>query len=368
MQVPFFNLREQIKPLRQQVIDAFTHVIDTQVGVNGPQVGELECDLAGYCDVPYAVAVSSGTDALLVAMMALDIEPGDEVITTPFTFFATAGCIARMGAKPIFVDIEPDTFNIDATKIEAAITDNTRAIMPVHLFGQSADMDAIDTIAEKHGLHVIEDAAQAIGAKYQGKRIGGLGTVGCLSFYPTKNLGGLGEGGMVLTTNEALAKRMLQLRNHGMSEQYLHENVGGNFRLDVLQAAYLSIKLPQLDGYVASRTSHAQQYDAALADVPQVTPPTIRPWAESVYNQYVIRALDRDGLRTHLQSVGVGTGVYYPLSLHMQPCFAHLGYGPDDFAESRKACEQVVALPIYPELTKEQVAYVAEQIAAYYAK
>jgi len=300
-----------------------------------------------------------------VSLMALGVGAGDEVITTPFTFFATAGVIWRVGARPVFVDIEPDTYNIDAAKIPAAVTDRTKAILPVHLFGQMAEMAPIMAVAERHNLPVIEDVAQAIGATQGGRAAGSIGALGCVSFYPTKNLGGIGDGGMVVTQEVALAEQITRLRNHGQGASYYHESVGGNFRLDAVQAAALRVKLPHLDAWSAKRRAHAARYDALFAGVDAVRTPVIRAQNVSVYNLYVIGAPQRDALRAFLTENGIGSGVYYPLGLHEQECFASLGYTRGDFPACEKAAAEVLALPIFPELTDEQIDYVAGKIEAF---
>ncbi|MEI8194516.1 MAG: DegT/DnrJ/EryC1/StrS family aminotransferase, partial [Phycisphaerae bacterium] len=292
----------------------------------------------------------------------LEIGPGDEVITSPYTFFATAGCITRVGARPVFVDIDPVTYNIDVTKIAAAITPRTRAIMPVHLFGQMADMDPIMALAKKHSLAVIEDTAQSIGAAYKGRKAGSIGTLGCLSFFPSKNLGGAGDGGMIVTNDTLLAQRLAIYRNHGMDPKYYHKWVGGNFRLDTLQAAYLLVKLKHLDQWSQQRRRNAALYDQLLADCPQITRPAIHPDNVSIYNQYVIRSPKRQALKDHLTACGIGCEIYYPPSLHEQECFRDLGYRHGSFPDSEKAAAETLALPIYPELTAEQITYVAECI------
>jgi dTDP-4-amino-4,6-dideoxygalactose transaminase len=368
MQVPLLDLKAQYATLRDEMRKAVDAVMESQYFINGPAVKELEQAVAAYSSAKAAVGVSSGTDALIAALMSLEIGEGDEVVTTPYTFFATAGSIWRVGAKPVFVDIETDTFNIDAAKIEAVITGRTKAIMPVHLFGAMADMDAIMAIADKHGLHVIEDAAQAIGAQYKGRRAGAIGTAGCFSFFPSKNLGGLGDGGMIVTQDAALADRMAQCRNHGMKPQYFHKWVGGNFRLDTLQAAGLLVKLPHLDAWSAKRRANAKRYDELLADIDEVTTPAVRDFNVSIYNQYCIRVPRRDALQQHLKDAGVGTAIYYPLSLHQQECFATLGYRQGDFPQSEAAAAESLALPIYPELTDEQLRHVAGQIKAFFAR
>jgi dTDP-4-amino-4,6-dideoxygalactose transaminase len=323
--------------------------------------------VAGYCRSASAVAVSSGTDAILCSLMTLGVGPGDEVILPTFTFFATAGCVWRVGAKPVFVDIEPDTFNIAPAKIEAAVTEKTKAIIPVHLYGQMADMEAIMGIADSRGIYVIEDAAQAIGACQGGRMAGAVGTVGCLSFYPTKNLGGIGDGGMILTDDAELAERLAVFRNHGESTRYHHKWVGGNFRMDSVQAAALSVKLGHLDRWTGARVANAARYDELLAGAGGIVTPIVRDGSTSVYNQYVIRAKRRDELQGFLKDHDVGAGIYYPLCLHEQECFASLGCRRGGFAESERACEEVLALPIFPELTDEQIVYVADKVKEFVA-
>ncbi len=312
------------------------------------------------------VSCSSGTDALLLALMALGYQCGDEVITSPFTFFATAGSLWRLGLKPVFCDIDPRTFNLDPQKIESAITSQTKAIMPVHLFGQSADLDAIRDIAERHDLDVIEDAAQAIGATFENQHVGHATKAAALSFYPTKNLGGAGDGGMVLTDDAELAAKMRLLRNHGARDRYYHDEVGANFRMDSVNAAYLSVKLSKLESYHAARRENASIYDDRLSKVDGVTTPWIDPRCRSVYNQYVIRSERRDALQKYLADHGIGTAIYYPLSLHEQPCFKPLGHHRGDFPESESAADEVLALPIFPELTSQQVHRVADAIEAFF--
>jgi len=376
MNVPLLDLKAQYATIREEMTPALQEVMDSQYFINGPQVKQLEQLIAEYSDCTEAVGVSSGTDALLCSLMTLGIgqdKPAcrsgracdggaDEVITTPYTFFATAGSIWRAGAKPVFVDIEPDTFNIDPTKIEQAITENTKAIMPVHLFGQVAEMDPIVQIAGKHDLYVIEDAAQAIGATYRGRKAGSMGTVGCFSFFPSKNLGGLGDGGMIVTNDAEIAERLRQCRNHGSKPKYYHKWVGGNFRLDTLQAAGLIVKLRHLDEWSAKRRANAARYDELFADFEPVTTPVVRDYNVSIFNQYVIRVPRRDELRDFLRQNNIGCEVYYPLSLHEQECFATLGYKRGDFPVSEKAAAETLALPIYPELTDEQICYVAGKV------
>lgn len=368
MKVPLLDLKAQYATLKDEMVPAIVDVLDTQYFIGGPVVAQLEKLIAEYSDCKAAVGVSSGTDALLASLMTLGIGAGDEVITTPFTFFATAGAIWRSGAKPVFVDIEPDTYNIDVTKIQATITDKTKAIMPVHLFGQVAEMDAIAEISAAADLYVIEDAAQAIGASYKGRKAGSMGTIGCFSFFPSKNLGGLGDGGMVVTQDEQLADKLAQCRNHGMAPQYYHKWVGGNFRLDAMQAAGLIVKLGHLEAWSAKRRENAARYNEMLAGCASVTTPTVRDYNEMIYNQYVIRAADRrDELQAFLGEQGVGSAIYYPLCLHEQECFAALGYKKGDFPVSEQAAAEVLALPVFAELTDEQITFVADKIKEFFA-
>jgi dTDP-4-amino-4,6-dideoxygalactose transaminase len=354
MQIPLLDLRAQYAPLRDEINAAIHRVLDSGVFILGPEVEALEQEVAAYSQCNHGIGVSSGTDALLVALMACDIKPGDEVITTPFTFFATAGCIARLGATPVFVDIEPDGFNLDPNKIEAAITPRTKAIMPVHLYGQMAEMDAIMEVAAKHQLFVIEDAAQSIGAEYKGRRAGSIGHFGCFSFYPSKNLGCPGEGGMVTTNDPALAARLKALRNHGSITKYYHPEIGGNFRLDAIHAAILRVKLKYLDDWIAARQRNAQIYRECGASW-QLALPVELPQRRHVYNQFVVRAKRRDQLLDNLKAQQIGCEIYYPLPLHLQECFAALGYREGDFPVSEAAAKEVLALPIYPELTEAQI-------------
>jgi len=367
MQVPLLDLKPQYARLRDQIKAAIDEVCESCRFILGPKVEQFEKQVAEYLGVKHAIGVSSGTDALLCSLMAIGVGPGDEVITTPFTFFATAGSIARLGARPVFVDIEPDTFNIDPTKIEQAITARTKAIIPVHLFGQAAEMDPIVQIARKHNIRIIEDAAQAIGAKYNGQLVGGIGDLGCLSFFPSKNLGGFGDGGMIVTNDDDLAERCRVLRVHGSKPKYYHKFVGGNFRLDALQAAVLSVKLKYLNEWHEARRQNAACYDQRLKDLP-VTTPQIRPYNYSIYNQYTIRVADgrRDALREHLKAKGIGTEIYYPLPLHLQECFAYLGYKEGDLPEAEKAAKEVLSIPVWPEMTEQQRAYVTDAIAEFF--
>jgi len=368
MNVPLLDLKAQYATLRDEMMPAIEEVMEAQWFIGGPNVAALEKAVAEYSDCAAAVGVSSGTDALLVSLMALGVGEGDEVITTPFTFFATVGSIWRTGAKPVFVDIEPDTCNIDSAKIEAAVTNNTRAIIPVHLYGQMADMDPIMEIANKHNLFVIEDAAQSIGSTYKGRKAGSIGTTGCFSFFPSKNLGCNGDGGMVVTNDTELGEKIAIFRNHGSKPKYFHKWVGGNFRLDALQAASLLVKLKYLDTWSQSRRDNAIRYNGLFAGCEQVVTPIIRDHNETIFNQYVIRVPDRDECRAFLNESGIGCEVYYPLSLHEQECFASLGYNSGDFPVSEQAAKEVLALPIYPELTDEQIEYVAGKVKEFVTK
>lgn len=365
MSVPMLDIAAENQAIAEAVRQRIDAVISTNQFILGKAVVELERALATRCGVHHAIGVSSGTDALLVALMALEIGPGDEVIVPPFTFFATAGVVHRVGATPVFVDIDPVTFNIDPAAIEAAITDKTRAIIPVHLFGQCADMTAIMKIAEAHDLYVIEDAAQAIGAKDHGRPAGSIGHIGCLSFYPTKNLGGFGDSGAVLTDNSELAQKMRHIRLHGQTDEYRHQYVGGNFRIDGIQAAALVVKIEHLDTYEAGRRAAAGRYQAMLCDEP-LTLPTASEGQHHVYNQYTVRSQRRDELCAHLKANQIGHKVYYPLALHLQPCFAHLGYEPGQLPVSEAATAQVVSLPMFPTLTAEQQERVAAVIDEFY--
>ena len=366
MQVPLLDLKAQYATIKNEVLEVVSEVLESQRCVGGPKVTELEEKIAAASDCKYAVGVSSGTDAILNSLMSLDIGAGDEVITTPFTFFATVGCISRVGATPVFVDIEPESFNIEAGLIESAVTEKTKAIMPVHLFGQMADMDPIMEIADKHGLAVIEDAAQSITSTYKGRKAGSIGTAGCFSFFPSKNLGGIGDGGMIVTNDEDFYGRVKIMRNHGANPTYYHRFIGGNFRLDPIQAAALLVKLPHLDEWSEKRRRNAAHYNKKFADS-CVQTPYVSPDCGMVYNQYCIRVPGRDELFAHLQEKKIGCAIYYPVSLHMQECFRYLGCKEGDFPESEKAATEVLALPIYPELTDEMKDYVAETILEFLA-
>jgi dTDP-4-amino-4,6-dideoxygalactose transaminase len=357
MAVPPLDLAAHHRPQVAQFLASFEQIIRTGQFVGGPMVERFETHLAQVCGCSHGIGMSSGTDALLAALMALEIGPGDEVIVPPFTFFATAGSIVRVGARPVFVDIDPVSFNIDPACAAAAVTPRTRAIMPVHLFGQMADMDAILALADRHGLVVIEDAAQAIAATDAGRPAGSLGRVGCLSFYPTKNLSAMGDAGACVTGDDALAERLRQLRNHGQSGLYEHALVGGNFRLDAIQAAILDLKLPHLENWTQRRRVLAQRYDRLLtdADLPLTLPVELSD-KRHVYHQYTVRVTDgrREALREHLRAAGIGHGVFYPRPLHLQPCFADIGGREGDCPHAERAAREVLSLPMHPELTDAQ--------------
>jgi len=363
--VPLLDIPIAYEEILADVQKNIDKVIRSGKFILGPVVEELELLVANYCGAKYAVGVSSGTDALLISLMASEIGPGDEVITSPFTFFSTAGSIARLGARPVFVDIEPDTFNIEPNQIEQKITAKTRAIIPVHLYGQCAAMDPVLDLARGNNLVVIEDAAQAIGSEYKGRRAGSMGDYGCLSFFPTKNLGGFGDGGMVTMASGELFERVKTLRVHGSQSKYYHKIIGGNLRLDALQAAIVLAKLKYLDGWTKKRRTNAQTYNQlfrgkGLTDQ-LIIPPEVVPY--HVYNQYVVRIKNkRDELRKYLADNNVATEIYYPLPLHLQECFTSLGYKKGDFPESEKAADETIALPVFPELTPEQLNYVVEII------
>ncbi|MHB1295971.1 MAG: DegT/DnrJ/EryC1/StrS family aminotransferase [Anaerolineae bacterium] len=371
MQVPLLDLKAQYATIRDKVHEAMDRVVESQHFILGPEVEALEREVATYSQCQYGIGVSSGTDALLVALMAIGVQSGDEIITTSYSFFATAGCIARLGAKPVFVDIDPSSYNIDPSGIESRITPHTRAILPVHLFGQMADMDPIMEIARRHDLMVIEDAAQAIGSEYRGRRAGSVGHLGCFSFFPSKNLGGFGDGGMVVTNDAALADRVRLLRGHGAKPKYYHKVVGGNFRLDALQAAVLRVKLRYLDDWTEARRRNADTYrrifDAASMSEKILSLPVDLGTGRHIYNQFVVRVAQRDTLQAHLKAAQIGSEVYYPVSLHQQACFAELGYRQGDLPCSEAAAAQTLALPIYPELTEEMQCCVADTLLGFYA-
>lgn len=367
MKIPLLDLKAQYATLREEVMQAVSDVLESQVCILGPKVEELERKVAALSDCKYAVGMSSGTDALLASLMALEIGAGDEVITTPFTFFATAGCIARVGALPVFVDIEPRTFNIDPAKIEAAITAKTKAIIPVHLFGQMADMDPIMEIAGRHGIPVIEDAAQAIGSEDQkGRRAGSVGLCGAFSFFPSKNLGACGDGGMLTTNDEEFAAKLRMLRVHGTKVRYYHELVGVNSRLDSMQAAILLVKLRYLDQWTERRRAHAALYRELLADVLDGQAGNLphESRGRHIYNQFTIRVQNRDEVKRRLTGAGIGSEIYYPVPLHLQECYAGLGYKAGDFPESERACREVLSLPIEEGLSAADVEAVAMAVKA----
>jgi len=368
IKVPLLDLQAQYRPLREDILAAMTRVADSQRFIMGPEIEGLERELARMLDIRHAIAVSSGTDALLLPLMALGITHGDEVVTSSYSFFATAGCIARLGARPVLVDIDPVTFNIDTDQIEAAMTPRTKAILPVHLFGQSADLDPIMRLAEEKDVPVIEDAAQAIGATYHARPVGGIGAFGCFSFFPSKNLGAFGDAGLVTTNDDELAKRARLLRTHGMEPKYYHHLVGANFRMDALQAAILRVKAPHLAAWTEGRRTNAARYrelfrEAGLVDAIKLPP---EPYdRRHIYNQFVIQMPERDALKRHLDEQGIGNEIYYPVPFHLQPCFAVLGYRRGDFPKAEKAANQSLAIPIYGELTLEQQQAVVSVIQSF---
>ena len=385
MEVPLLDLKVQLKPLRREVLDAVTEVVDSGRYILGPKVEAFERQVAAYVGSDHAVGVSSGTDALLISFMALDVGPGDRVVTTPFSFFATAGAIARLGAVPVFADIDPLSFNLSPTALEEFTRDpKVKAVVPVHLYGQCADMDPILEIANQQQWAVVEDAAQALGAEYPSqngvRKAGSMGTFGAFSFFPSKNLGGMGDAGMVTTNDEGLNRKLRLLRNHGAEPKYYHEFIGGNFRLDPIQAAVLSVKLPYLDRWHQARRTNAERYDRLFSDSKPtgkgrvITPVSVHADPEGsldhIYNQYVVRVPGglRDPLRNFLSEAGIGTEVYYPVPFHLQKCFRHLGYEEGRFPETEKAAREVLALPIYPELTPEMQEYVVDRIVAFFEK
>jgi len=364
MQVPLLDLKAQYTTIKEDVLTVVSEVLESQRCIGGPKVAELEEKITAICDCKFAVGVSSGTDAILNTLMSLEIGAGDEVITTPFTFFATVGCIARTGAKPVFVDIVPETYNINPALIESAVTEKTKAIMPVHLFGQMADMDPIMEIANKHYLAVIEDAAQSFTSTYKGKKAGSIGTAGCFSFFPSKNLGGVGDGGIIVTNDEALCNHLSIMRNHGSKPKYYHDYVGGNFRLDPIQAAVLLVKLQHLDEWNQARRQNAAYYNKTFKDA-AVQIPYISDDCVTVYNQYVIRVPRRDELVAYLKEKDIGCEIYYPVPMHLQNCFSNLGYKKGDFPESEKAAKEVLAIPTYPELTDKMKDFVVSSILSF---
>ena len=388
MEVPLLDLKAQYATIRELVKAAVDEVFESQRFILGPQVAALEEGVAGLCGVPYAVGLASGTDALLLSLRAIGVGHGDAVVTVPYTFFATAGVIVNLGARPLFVDIEAEGFNMHPERLAALLERDcsfnlstrrlvhsatgavVKAVVPVHLYGQCADMDTILAVARRYELPVVEDACQAIGAGYRGMRAGAMGDLGCFSFFPSKNLGGAGDGGMVVSRDRSLAERVRQLRNHGMQPKYFHAMVGFNSRLDELQAAVLRVKLAHLEGWSEARRRNAADYDAAFRAaglLGRIRTPQTLDGREHIFNQYVIRSQRRDELRAALQGRGIGTEIYYPLSLHQQECFQALGYNTADFPRSSEAARETLAIPIYPELTAEQKQYVVRSIADFYA-
>jgi dTDP-4-amino-4,6-dideoxygalactose transaminase len=369
MKVPLLDLQGQHQELREELLAAVTRVFESQRFVLGDEGRALETEIAAYTQTKHAIGCASGSDALLLALMALNIKAGDEVITTPFTFFATGSAITRLGARPVFVDIDPLTYNIDPDAVAHAITSRTKAIMPVHLYGQCVDMDALLQIAEPHQIPIVEDAAQAIGAEDTGRRAGSLGVIGCFSFYPSKNLGGAGDGGMMTTNDPSLNERLKTLRVHGGLVEYRHAEVGINSRLDELQAAVLRVKLKYLDRWSNQRRVNAQRYDELFQDRGlefTIVTPFVREEARHIFHQYVLRVPNyRDDLVKHLAENGIGTGIYYPIPLHLQECFAFLGYREGDCPEAERAAKETVALPIFPELTESQQRHVVDSLVSF---
>ena len=361
--IPILDLRAQYTTLKEEIRSAIDTVLERQHFILGPEVKNLEQEIAKYCGRKYGIGVASGTDALILALKACGIGPGDEVIVPSFTFIATADAVSLLGATPVFADVQPDTFNIDPAEIEALITSHTKAIVPVHLYGQSADMDPILAVAKAHNLKVVEDTAQALGATYRGRRTASLGDVGCISFFPSKNLGCYGDGGMVVTDSEEIYRKIVSLRAHGSTKKYFSEEQGWNSRLDELQAAILRVKLRYLDGWGEQRRAVADRYDSLLRYLDVITPRR-NDFGSHVFHQYTIRVPHRDALQKHLAEAGISTMVYYPVPIHLQPIYSHLGYNEGDLPETETACKEVLSLPIFPELTEEQSGYVADAIAA----
>ena len=361
MNVPLLDLKRQYQTIKAEINEAIAEVVESQGFRLGPKVAAFEGEIAGYSGTKRAVGVASGTDAILLALMAVGVGRDDEVITTPYTFFATAGAVTRVGAVPVFVDIDPKTYNIDPAKIEAAITEKTKAIMPVHLYGQCADMDPIMEVAKRRGIAVVEDAAQAVGAEYKGRRAGSFGQAGCFSFFPSKNLGGYGDGGMITTDSDELADLLVSLREHGQTETYHHWTIGTNSRLDALQAAVLSVKLRHLDAWSDGRSANADYYGSRFEGTP-VTAPRREEWSRHIYNQYVVRVPNRDALLAHLREGGIGCAIYYPVPLHLQECYRALGYAEGDMPEAEKAARETLSIPVFSLLTDVEKAHVADTI------
>jgi len=362
MKIPFLDLKTQYKQIEHEVLPMITAAMANGAFIGGEQVSCFEEEFAKFCDSNYCVGVNSGTDALRFALMAIGVGPGDEVITVPNTFIATTEAISQAGAKPVFVDVYPDTCNMDVSKIEEKFSKNTKAIIPVHLYGQPADMDQVQKIAQENGIGVLEDACQAHGAIYKNKKAGSMGAVGCFSFYPGKNLGAFGEGGAIVTQDEAIAQKIRMIRDHGQRKKYFHDLEGYNGRLDAIQAGVLRIKLKRLDDWNKLRRQNAAYYTELLSEVPSVTLPVEAKFAGSVYHLYVILIDDRDGLQNHLNSKGVASGLHYPLPLHLQKAYDHLGYNKGDFPIAENIADRLLSLPMFPELTREQIEYVVESI------
>jgi len=371
MTVPLLDLQAQYRPLRDEILAAMTRVCDSQRFIMGPEIDALEGELSRQLGVTHAIAVSSGTDAILLALMALDIKAGDEVITPTYSFFATAGAVERLGARPVLVDIDPVTFNIDPARAAAAITSRTKAIIPVHLFGLSADLDPIAAAANRAGIPVVEDAAQAIGSTYRSRAVGTIGAFGCFSFFPSKNLGAFGDAGLLVTNDDKLAKQARLLRTHGMEPKYYHHVVGANFRMDAIQAAVLRVKAPHLEAWTEGRRANAARYRSLFSAAGLdgiITLPVEPPDRRHIFNQFVIRTPERDALKRHLDEHGVGNEIYYPVPFHLQPCFAHLGYRRGDFPHAEGAAAESLAIPIYGELTLEQQQAVVSVVAEFVHK
>jgi len=374
--VPLLDLKTQYAALREEIEPAIAEVVETQSFVLGPRVERLERAVADYVGSTSAIGCASGTDALILALAALDVGPGDEVVTTPFSFFSTASCAYKVGARPRFADIDPETFNLDPASVEGVLGPRTRVLLPVHLFGQCAPMDAVMQIADERGLPVVEDAAQALGASYRSadgttRHAGAIGRLGCYSFFPTKNLGGFGDGGMIVTSDADLAERLRRLRVHGGRQMYEHQDVGWNSRLDALQAAVLAVKLPRLDGWSAARAANAERYDlwldeCGLVAAGQVRLPRRHEASTHIFNQYTLRVERRDALREHLDRCGIGHSVYYPVPLHLQECFRELGYREGSLPRAERASREVVSLPIFPELSEAQQRRVVDAISDFY--
>ena len=370
-QVPLLDLRAQHRQIREEVLAEIVRVVDSQKFILGEEVQIFETEIAAYCGTKYAVGCASGSDALFLALLALDIRAGDEVLTTPYTFFATAGAISRIGAVPVFVDVEESTFNLDVERVAEALANHPkiRAMIPVHLFGGCADMDPLCSMAADRGIAIIEDAAQSIGSEYKSRRAGSIGEMGAFSFFPSKNLGGYGDGGMVTTNDASLAERLKAMRIHGRTGKYFHQWIGVNSRLDALQAAVLRVKFRYLDSWTSGRQKNADRYRAGLAElsVPVIPAEPAAYQTRHVYNQFVIRGPKRDALQAHLKAAGIGSEIYYPLPLHLQPCYADLGYKKADFPVSEKLAAESLALPVHAELADDDVDYICESIHSFYA-